>query len=75
MERIAFGPPAVNAAKLLALIEAGLVDLTHVRGGELTSRGRAHVCAPRTAASRSTSSSMPCCRAREPQGTAACSPA
>ena len=28
MERIAFGPPPVNAAKLLALVEAGRVDLT-----------------------------------------------
>jgi uncharacterized NAD(P)/FAD-binding protein YdhS len=35
MERIAFGPPALNAAKLLALIEAGRVDLTHVRGGRV----------------------------------------
>lgn len=26
MERIAFGPPPINAAKLLALIEAGVVD-------------------------------------------------
>ena len=32
MERIAFGPPPVNAAKLLALIEAGRVDLGHLRG-------------------------------------------
>ncbi len=38
MERIAFGPPAINAAKLLALIETGRVDLAHVRGGELVSR-------------------------------------
>lgn len=35
MERVAFGPPAVNAAKLLALVEAGRVDLGHVRGAEL----------------------------------------
>ncbi len=33
MERVAFGPPPVNAAKLLALIEAGIVDLSRVRGG------------------------------------------
>jgi diaminopimelate decarboxylase len=39
MERIAFGPPAINAAKLLSLIEAGLVDLEHARGGELLTRG------------------------------------
>jgi diaminopimelate decarboxylase len=38
MERVAFGPPPVNAAKLLALVEAGQVDLTHVRGARLTSR-------------------------------------
>jgi len=35
MERVAFGPPAVNAAKLLALIAAGRVDLTHVTGAQL----------------------------------------
>jgi uncharacterized NAD(P)/FAD-binding protein YdhS len=35
MERIAFGPPPVNAAKLLALIAAGRVDLTHLSGGRL----------------------------------------
>ena len=35
MERISFGPPPVNAAKLLALIAAGRVDLTHVRGGQI----------------------------------------
>ncbi len=33
MERIAFGPPPENAAKLLALVAAGRVDLTHVTGG------------------------------------------
>ena len=32
MERIAFGPPPVNAAKLLALIEANVVALGQVRG-------------------------------------------
>jgi diaminopimelate decarboxylase len=35
MERVAFGPPAINAAKLLALVEAGRVDLGHVRGARL----------------------------------------
>jgi diaminopimelate decarboxylase len=35
MERLAFGPPPLNAAKLLALIDAGRVDLTHLRGGRL----------------------------------------
>jgi uncharacterized NAD(P)/FAD-binding protein YdhS len=38
MERIAFGPPPVNAAKLLALVAAGRVDLTHLRGGAIVSR-------------------------------------
>ena len=33
MERIAFGPPPVNAAKLLALIEAGKVDLSRLTSG------------------------------------------
>jgi diaminopimelate decarboxylase len=33
MERVAFGPPPQNVAKLLALVDAGMVDLTHVRGG------------------------------------------
>ncbi len=37
MERVAFGPPAINAAKLLALVEAGRVDLTCVAGGRVTS--------------------------------------
>jgi diaminopimelate decarboxylase len=36
MERVAFGPPAVNAAKLLALVDAGKVDLCFVSGAELT---------------------------------------
>jgi uncharacterized NAD(P)/FAD-binding protein YdhS len=35
LERVAFGPPAVNAAKLLALIAAGRVDLAHVAGARL----------------------------------------
>jgi diaminopimelate decarboxylase len=39
LERLAFGPPPVNAAKLLALIEAGRVDLSHVAGGTLASSG------------------------------------
>jgi uncharacterized NAD(P)/FAD-binding protein YdhS len=38
MERIAFGPPPVNAAKLLALVEAGCIDLTHLHGGVIVSR-------------------------------------
>ncbi len=35
MERVAFGPPVVNAEKLLALIAAGIVDLTFVAGGSV----------------------------------------
>jgi uncharacterized NAD(P)/FAD-binding protein YdhS len=35
MERIAFGPPAINASKLSALVEAGIVDVRHAAGGEL----------------------------------------
>ena len=33
MERIAFGPPPVNAAKLLALVRSGRVDLSHLCQG------------------------------------------
>jgi uncharacterized NAD(P)/FAD-binding protein YdhS len=39
LERVAFGPPPQNAAKLLALIAAGRVDLTHGAGGVLTTAG------------------------------------
>ena len=39
LERLAFGPPPVNAAKLLALVEAGIVDLSHLRGGRLAASG------------------------------------
>ncbi len=35
MERVAFGPPPVNAAKLAALIDAGLFDPRHARGAVL----------------------------------------
>jgi uncharacterized NAD(P)/FAD-binding protein YdhS len=31
LERVAFGPSALNAAKLLALIDAGRIDLGHLR--------------------------------------------
>lgn len=34
-ERLAFGPPPINVAKILALVDAGRVDLTHLRGGRL----------------------------------------
>lgn len=45
MERVAFGPAAVNVAKLLALIDAGRVDLSHVRAPGLRTRGgRAYLC-------------------------------
>ncbi len=47
MERIAFGPPAVNAAKLLALIAARRVELGHVAGGRLTAqRGTTAISSP-----------------------------
>jgi uncharacterized NAD(P)/FAD-binding protein YdhS len=39
MERIAFGPPPVNAAKLLALAAAGRIDLGNVRGSRITTTG------------------------------------
>ena len=39
MERISFGPPPVNAAKLLALVAAGRIDLSCVAGGRLVERG------------------------------------
>ena len=37
MERLAFGPSPENAAKLLALIDSGRVDLRHVHGGPIRS--------------------------------------
>jgi diaminopimelate decarboxylase len=39
MERVSFGPPPVNAAKLVALVDAGRVDLDHVAGGQIATRG------------------------------------
>jgi diaminopimelate decarboxylase len=39
MERLAFGPPPVNVAKMLALVEAGRVDLRHVARGRLAHAG------------------------------------
>lgn len=39
MERLAFGPPPGNAAKFLALVDAGLIDLRFVAGGRLESAG------------------------------------
>ena len=39
LERVAFGPSALNAAKLLALIDAGIVDLSLVRGAVLRDSG------------------------------------
>jgi len=35
MERLAFGPPAENVSRILALIDAGIVDLRFVGGAEL----------------------------------------
>jgi diaminopimelate decarboxylase len=40
LERVSFGPPPINAAKLLALVDAGRVDLTHVRARLRADRGR-----------------------------------
>ncbi len=41
MERVAFGPPPLNARKLRALIEAGIVDCGHAEGGRIeTANGR-----------------------------------
>ena len=34
MERIAFGPPPISVRKLLALVDAGIVDLGHLRDHE-----------------------------------------
>lgn len=38
MERVAFGPPAENAARLLALVDAGVVDLSIAAGSKLHER-------------------------------------
>lgn len=35
MERLAFGPPPVNAAKLLALVASGRVDLSYLTGAQV----------------------------------------
>jgi uncharacterized NAD(P)/FAD-binding protein YdhS len=35
MERVAFGPPPINVAKVGALVDAGLVDTTHAGGGRI----------------------------------------
>ncbi len=52
MERVSFGPPTMNAAKLLALIAAGRIDLSHVTAARMStvngitsiwSRGRERV--------------------------------
>lgn len=32
LERVAFGPPLINARKMLALCEAGVIDATHMTG-------------------------------------------
>lgn len=39
MERIAFGPPADNCERLLALVDSGLVDLRFLHGGSVNRRG------------------------------------
>ena len=40
MERVAFGPPAENAARFLALAETGIVDLTWAAAPRVVERGR-----------------------------------
>jgi len=37
MERLSFGPPAENLARILALVDAGIVDLRFVAGASITS--------------------------------------
>lgn len=37
LERLGFGPPPVNAAKILALVDAGIVDLGFLRGAPVAS--------------------------------------
>ena len=45
MERVAFGPPVATAARQLALVEAGRIDLRFAAGGTLVSAdGRTWVC-------------------------------
>jgi len=39
LERVAFGPAPLNVAKLLALVDAGRIDLRHVRGAAIRSHG------------------------------------
>ncbi len=46
MERIAFGPPPGNAAKLLALVQAGFVDLGFLAGSLAEHSGGAPASAP-----------------------------
>jgi uncharacterized NAD(P)/FAD-binding protein YdhS len=36
LERVAFGPPPLNAAKLLALVDAGRIELGYLRGATLS---------------------------------------
>ena len=63
MERVSFGPPPGNAAKLLALIDAGRVDLTHVGAADADARAaRSPRFAAHAASGESTSSSTRCCR-------------
>ncbi|QGU06037.1 Diaminopimelate decarboxylase [Corynebacterium occultum] len=35
LERVGFGPPVVNATQLLTLIDAGLIDISRMAGGEM----------------------------------------
>ena len=40
MERLSFGPPAENTGRLIALIEAGLVNLNYLHADLVTDRNR-----------------------------------
>ena len=75
LERVAFGPPPVNAAKLLALIDAGRVDLAHVGGAQLVDARRGDVAAQRAAASGRRRRRRTRCSRRPARGapTTACS--
>ncbi len=76
MERVAFGPPPVNAAKLLALVDAGRVDLAHLLRRRASSRAAGATLlrsGARRAADRRRGRRR-AARRRAPPATAACSP-
>ena len=41
MERLAFGPPAENVGRILALVDCGLIDLKYLRSPSIAERGEA----------------------------------